>query len=98
MTRAMPWIDWVTDPNLARSGLTFDRTPAGSIVAPPGLFRVCAYHVDHDERPTRYLDVATLEEATKICADLAAHGAGDLDYAVAFDDRGAHVAGSPYGA
>lgn len=89
----MPWTRWVNDPLLDTAGLTFDRTPQGTIVAPPGKFRVCAYHVDHDERPTVFQDVPTLAEALDICKNLRAHDAGNVDYGVVYDDTGAVVAG-----
>ena len=57
------WIGWVQDPLIATHGVTFDRTPAGLIVAPAGKVRVCAWHMDFDERPTCYLDVETADEA-----------------------------------
>lgn len=87
------WISWVDDPTLQRAGFTFDRTEAGSIQAPPGQYRVCAYHLDFSERPTCYVDVPTLREAIAICDDLPGHCRHNVDYAVAYDERGDRVHG-----
>jgi hypothetical protein len=86
------WRPWSDDPVAARTGVSFDRTPSGPILAPPGRFRVCAYHVDFDERPTCWRDVATLQEAARICASLPAERGGwNVDYAMAFDETGSVV-------
>jgi hypothetical protein len=85
------WTAWSTDPVAARSGVSFDRTAAGKIAAPAGRFRVCAYRVDHDEHPTCYLDVDTLEEAARFCDHLAEHCGWNVDFAAAFDDKGERV-------
>jgi hypothetical protein len=90
------WERWVKDPLIERAGLTFDRTPAGRIVAPEGKVRVCAWHIDFDERPTCFLDVASEEEARFVCANLAACCGGNIDYATAHDDAGATVVARPY--
>lgn len=90
------WIGWVKDPLLATHGLTFDRTPAGRIAAPPGQVRVCAWHIDFDERPTCYLDVATEEEARAICENLADACGRNVDFATAYDDAGAEIVARPY--
>jgi hypothetical protein len=34
------WQGWVRDPLLASHGLTFDRTPSGLVLAPPGRIRL----------------------------------------------------------
>jgi hypothetical protein len=91
------WRGWVSDPLLAKAGITFDRTPSGLIVAPASKFRVCAYHIDFDERPTCWLDVETLAEAHFVCEHLRETGAGwSVDYAIAYDDAGRTVIKSPY--
>ena len=90
------WIGWVRDPLIATLGLTFDRTPAGRIVAPAGHVRVCAWHADFDERPTCYLDVASVEEARAICADLFAACGWNVDFATAHDDAGGEIVKRPY--
>lgn len=83
------WIGWVTDPLIEKAGITFDRTPSGPIHAPAGMIRVCAYHIDFDERPTCYLDVADIEEARFICHHIdAARGGWNVDFAVAYDAGG----------
>jgi len=82
------WEHWVKDPLLQSAGLTFDRTPAGRIVAPTGKVRVCAWHLDFDERPTCFLDVASVEEARFVCANLPACCGWNVDYATAHDDAG----------
>jgi len=89
------WVGWVRDPLIATHGITFDRTPAGLIVAPAGHVRVCAWHADFDERPTCYLDVASVEEARAICADLFAACGWNVDFATAHDDAGAVVVAWP---
>lgn len=90
------WVGWVCDPLLATHGLTFDRTPAGRIIAPKGVVRVCAWHSDFDERPTCFLDVATIDEALAICADLSAACAWNVDFATAHDDAGEVLVSAPY--
>ena len=94
----MEWKAWPTDDSdLAKAaGVSFDRTPAGRIVAPPGMIRVCAYHIDFYERPTWSVDVATHAEAIAICDDLPSCSPGNVDFAMAWDDNGAHLAGGPY--
>ena len=90
------WIGWVKDPLIAMLGVTFDRTPAGLIVAPTGKVRVCAWHMDFDERPTCYLDVETAEEARAICAGLVDACGWNVDFATAHDDAGGVVVAAPY--
>lgn len=90
------WVGWVRDPMLDTHGVTFDRTPAGRIVAPQGTVRVCAWHADFDERPTCYLDVAGVEEARAICADLFAACGWNVDFATAHDDAGEVLVAPPY--
>lgn len=90
------WTGWVKDQLIATHGLTFDRTPAGTILAPPGMFRVCAWHMDFDERPTCYLDVATLSEAQAICAALAEACGWNVDFATAHDATGGVIVAPPY--
>ena len=90
------WIGWVKDPLIASAGITFDRTPAGEIVALKGLVRVCAWHMDFDERPTCYLDVESAEEARAICARLFEACGWNVDFATAHDDAGAVIVAAPY--
>lgn len=90
------WVGWVRDPMLETHGITFDRTPAGLIVAPQGKVRVCAWHVDFDERPTCYLDVATADEARRICLDLVEACGWNVDFATAHDDAGGELVGRPW--
>ena len=90
------WVGWVKDPLIASAGLTFDRTPAGLIVAPPGKVRVCAWHMDFDERPTCFLDVETTDAAQAICAELSAACGWNVDFATAHDDTGGMVVEAPY--
>lgn len=90
------WTGWVRDPLLASHGLTFDRTPAGLIIAPEGRVRVCAWHVDFDERPTCYLDVASDAEARWICENLSAACGWNVDFATAHDDAGGEIVPKPY--
>lgn len=90
------WLGWVKDPLLASVGLTFDRTPAGLIVAPAGRVRVCAWHADFDERPTCYLDVDDADEARAICAGLFDACGWNVDFATAHDDAGVVILAPPY--
>lgn len=90
------WTGWVKDPLIATHGLTFDRTPAGTILAPTGKLRVCAWHTDFDERPTCYLDVANLGEAQAICAALPEACGWNVDFATAHDDMGRVIVAAPY--
>jgi hypothetical protein len=90
------WVGWVKDPLIASAGLTFDRTPAGLIVAPPGKLRVCAWHMDFDERPTCFLDVESTDAARAICAELFAACGWNVDFATAHDEAGGVVVAAPY--
>lgn len=90
------WTGWVKDPLIETHGLTFDRTPAEKIVSPPGMVRVCAWHMDFDERPTCFLDVATLSEAQAICAALPEACGWNVDFATAHDDAGDVVVAPPH--
>ena len=92
------WIGWVNDDLIERAGITFDRTPANDIAAPSGMFRVCAYHIDFDERPTSYQDTASKSDAEFICQNLSnCRGPWNVDYAVAYDEAGEIVvSGRPY--
>jgi len=92
------WQRWVNDPLLERAGITFDRTPANDIRAPTGHIRVCAYHVDFDERPTYWLDVATRQEAQHVIDNFDEAVAGwNIDYGVCYDDQGQIVInGAPW--
>ena len=90
------WVSWVKDALLEARGITCDRTAAGVIVAPRGLVRVCAWHMDFDERPTCYLDVATPEEARQICAHLSDACGWNIDFATAHDDAGVEIVARPY--
>lgn len=90
------WTGWVRDPLIETHGLTFDRTPAGLIVAPPGKVRVCAWHMDFDERPTCYLDVASADEARAICGGLFEACGWNVDFATAHDDAGGVIVAAPY--
>ena len=90
------WIGWVKDPLIASAGLTFDRSPAVAIIAPAGKVRVCAWHMDFDERPTCYLDVASAEEARLICQNLCEACGWNVDFATAHDDAGDVIVSAPY--
>ena len=92
------WIGWINDPTTEWAGVTFDHTPAKDISAPEGLYRVCAYHIDFDERPTSYQDLSSLHDAKLICDHLAeCRGPWNVDYAAVFDDEGKMVfSGRPY--
>lgn len=90
------WTDWDDDPVAKATGITFNRTPAKNIKAPPGRFRVCAYHVDFDERPVCFVDVATLEEAERIWDGLPSNCSLNVDYGVIYDERGRQLKGAPW--
>lgn len=92
------WESWIKDPVAEATGISFDRTPVPDISAPSGLFRVCAYHIDFDERPTVYQDVSSLSDAKFICEHLSDCRAGwNVDYAAAFDESGEIVVSNrPY--
>ena len=90
---ATRWSGWVKDPLIRQAGITFDRTPAGRITAPPGKVRLCAYHIDFDERPTCYQDVDTPEIARQVVEHFQAlSGDWNVDYIVAYDETGGIVA------
>ncbi len=91
------WQRWGgPDPVAEKTGISFDRTPAGEIRAPEGRFRVTAWHIDFDERPTCYVDVDTLDEAKRINDDLSNQRDGwNVDYASVWDDRGEFIYGGP---
>ena len=83
------WQSWESDPLIEQAGIPFDHAPPGPIIAPAGLFRVCAYHIDFDESPTCWLDVETLDEALYVCEHIGeAAIRWNVDFAVAFDDIG----------
>lgn len=87
------WAGWVDDLLIRRVGITFDRTPADHIVAPKGRVRICAYHVDFDERPTCYQDVNSPETARRIVEHFnSLRGGWNVDYAIAYDEGGDIVA------
>jgi hypothetical protein len=90
------WIGWVKNPLIATHGLTFDRTPAGVIMAPPGKVRVCAWHADFDERPTCFVDVDGPDEAARVCTGLFEACGWNVDFATAHDDAGGVVGAAPY--
>jgi hypothetical protein len=90
------WVGWVKDPLIASAGMTFDRTPSGPIVAPEGQVRVCAWHMDFDERPTCFLDVASADEAQAICSELFEACGWNVDFATAHDDAGGIIVAAPY--
>lgn len=83
------WIGWVNDPLIEKAGVTFNRTPSGPVHAPAGRIRVCAFHIDFDERPTCYLDVDDIGEARFLCRNLdATRGGWNVDYAIGYDTDG----------
>jgi len=90
------WTGWVKDLLIETHGLTFDRTAAGKIVAPPGKVRLCAWHMDFDERPTCYLDVVSVDEARVICAGVVEACGWSVDFATAHDDAGEVIVAPPY--
>lgn len=92
------WISWNADPIADETGISFDRTPATKITAPADMIRVCAFHIDFDERPTIYQDVSSLSDAKFICQHIhLCRGDWNIDYAAAFDDHAKQVlSGRPY--
>ena len=90
------WARWVTDPLLKSRGLVFDPAPADVIKAPAGKVRVCAWHIDFDERPTCWLDVETAEEARFVCENLFDACGWNVDFATAHDETGVDVVRRPY--
>ncbi len=96
MPTRMAWQRWTTDPVAAATGVSFDRSPAGEIRAPTGLLRVCAYHIDFDERPVCYVDVATLAEAEQLCEALGERCRFNVDYALIYDERGEQLNRRPW--
>jgi hypothetical protein len=90
------WVGWVKDPMLKTHGITFDRTPSGRIAASPGKIRVCAWHIDFDERPTCFLDVASAVEACHICENLSEACGWNVDFATAHDDEGREIVDRPH--
>jgi hypothetical protein len=90
------WVSWIKVPLFETLGLTVDRTPAGRIAAPPGKIRICAWHMDFDERPTCCLDVDTAEEARRICENFPEACGWNVDFATAHDESGAEIVARPY--
>ena len=92
------WMSWIVDPIAEQTGISFDRTPAKEITAPKEMIRVCAFHIDFDERPTIYQDVSSLSDASFICENIHSCRADwNVDYAAAFDADGHLVInGRPY--
>lgn len=94
------WRAWGTpDPAHAAAGVRFDHTPSGKIRAPTGKIRVCAYHVDFDERPTCFVDVDDRTLAAQAAqAVLHRTFAWNVDFATAYDADGAIVGSNcPWG-
>lgn len=96
MSGPIDWRRWDNDPVAAATGVSFDRTEAGPIHAPKSMFRVCAYHIDFDERPVCYVDVASLAEAERITSGLSRLCDFNVDYAFAYDDAGRRVTDPPW--
>lgn len=92
----LAWQRWNNDPVEIATGISFDRTPAGEIRAPPGMVRVCAYHIDFDERPTCYVDLANRDEVDRIVNNLSKLCRFNVDYAIAYDDAGRPLNAPPY--
>ena len=91
------WHAWNDDPVARETGITFDRTPAGPIVAPAGRFRVCAYHVDFDERPVCFQDADSLEAAEALARDVSEATTGfNVDFALVYDDQGTQHGRPPW--
>lgn len=92
------WTSWSKDPLIKLAGISFDRTPAGKIVAPEGMFRVCAYHIDFDERPTLFMDLSSEAEAQFVIKNFHEVAGGmNVDYAEAYNDQGHKIASDcPY--
>lgn len=92
------WDNWSKDPLIKEAGITFDRTPANDVRAPEGQFRVCAYHIDWDERPTLFMDVGSKAEAEFIVENFSKTAGGmNVDYGVAYNDQGDIIASDrPY--
>lgn len=92
------WQTWSKDPMIQTHGFTFDMTPAGEILAPEGKFRVCAYHVDWDERPRIFMDVSSKAEVDFIMENFYDIVRGrNVDFGVVYDDKGKTVVSNcPY--
>lgn len=94
MTDRVPWTHWGA---ASPSGVSFDRTPSGPIRAPEGRYRVCAYHIDFDERPVCYVDVDTEARARAVAENLHDDSGGyNVDYACVFDAKGKQLVGPPW--
>jgi hypothetical protein len=90
------WQRWDDDPLAAATGISFNRTPQDEIRAPQGKLRVCAYHIDFDERPVCFVDVTNLAEAQRIIDDLHKLCGFNVDYALAYDDAGQRIGKPPW--
>lgn len=99
MSKAIPWKRWgKPDPQTEALGFRIGPDPAsGPISAPPGQFRVCAYHIDWDEQPRCYVDVPDEREARRIADGVPGNTKFNVDYAAIFDDRGRSVFNTLYG-
>ena len=91
MAQLVHWNPWDDDPVARATGVSFNRELAGKIQAPAGCVRVCAWHIDFDERPVCCVDVSTLAEAVAIADGLSDNCAYNVDFASAYDERGEMV-------
>ena len=97
MSTTVDWKPWSDDPVARATGVSFNRTPAGKIAAPPAQFRVCAWHIDFDERPVCYVDVDSSSIAEAIAEALQANCRFNVDYACVYDERGVQIhSGRPW--
>ena len=86
-------------PNAAFYSLRWQNWAGADTAAEPGRFLLCAYHIDFDERPTVWMEVDSREEAVYICEHFeVARGEHNVDFCVAYDDRGRQVCSGGFGA
>lgn len=85
------WRPWIDDPMAEQSGVSFDRTDAGVIRAAAGRVLLCAWHIDRDERPTCWMDVASLAEALHVRDHFAAACTGNVDVLTLHDAEGGRI-------
>lgn len=79
--------------------LRWQRWSGADTAAEPGRVLICAYHIDVDERPSLWIEVATREEAAYICENFElARGEHTVDFCVAYDDAGRQLCNGGFGA
>jgi hypothetical protein len=80
-------------------GLRWQRWGGADTCAEPGRVLICAYHIDVDERPSLWMEVASPAEAEYVCEHFElARGEHSVDFCVAYDADGRQLCNGGFGA